>query len=135
MIIITSIFAIFFKLLGVGFLIAAAIGVLRFPDPFQRMHASTKAGTIGAGLILLGAAFKTKTMEGTLIGSIAIIFLLSTMPIAAHLLGRASYISGASMLGVNERDELAGIMKRNKAPLEERLKENNQGKNGEDETV
>ena len=41
---------------GVAFIIVAAVGVARLPDVFQRMHAATKAGGIGASLVLLGLA-------------------------------------------------------------------------------
>ena len=40
--------ALLFKLVGVVFIFGAALGLIRFRDPFQRMHAATKAGTVGA---------------------------------------------------------------------------------------
>lgn len=43
--------AIVLKLVGVAFIFAAALGLIRFRDPFQRMHAATKAGTVGAILL------------------------------------------------------------------------------------
>ena len=36
-------------LLGAGIVAIAAVGLLRLPDPFTRMHAATKAGVLGAG--------------------------------------------------------------------------------------
>ena len=42
-------------ILGTAFLCIAAIGVVRLPDAFQRMHAGTKAGTLGTMLVLVGA--------------------------------------------------------------------------------
>ena len=41
-------------ILGVGFIAIASIGVARLPDAFQRMHAATKAGGIGASLVVFG---------------------------------------------------------------------------------
>ena len=53
MTLILAMVGIVLKLAGVVFLFAAALGVLRFKDVLQRMHAATKAGTIGAGLVIL----------------------------------------------------------------------------------
>ncbi|RUT28372.1 monovalent cation/H(+) antiporter subunit G [Arsenicitalea aurantiaca] len=113
--------AIAFKAAGAAFLFIAALGVMRLPDPFQRMHAATKAGTLGAGLVLIGTVI---TLEGTdtlVIGVLAILFLLLTVPIAGHLLGRAAYVSGAPLVGIAENDALKGILKRQASPLEERI--------------
>jgi multicomponent Na+:H+ antiporter subunit G len=39
---------------GVVFFIAGTVGLLRFPDPLSRLHALTKADSLGLGLIVLG---------------------------------------------------------------------------------
>jgi monovalent cation/proton antiporter MnhG/PhaG subunit len=57
-----DILALAIKLVGVGFLIVATVGLLRFDDPFQRMHAATKAGTLGAGLVLIGTMLNKGSM-------------------------------------------------------------------------
>jgi multicomponent Na+:H+ antiporter subunit G len=49
---VTAIFMIFCSL----FCLVAALGVFRFPDTLIRMHAVTKAGSLGAGLMVLGHA-------------------------------------------------------------------------------
>lgn len=97
---------------GMFFLFAAGVGLLRFKDPLQRMHAATKAGTIGAGLILAGAVFTVDSFEGVIVGCLAILFLLLTAPVAGHLLGRAAYISGAPLVGLENTDALQGVVKR-----------------------
>lgn len=77
-------------LLGGGaFCLIAAIGILRLPDVLTRMHASTKAGTLGSTLVLVAAMLIF--MEGivTTKGIAAVLFLLLTAPIAAHMIGRA----------------------------------------------
>lgn len=104
--------AIALKLAGMAFLITAAIGVLRFADPLQRMHAATKTGTVGAGLTVLGAVFAFGSTAATIIGLLTAVFLLLTVPIAGHLLGRAIYVSGARLEGIEGRDALAGVLKR-----------------------
>lgn len=105
---------------GVLFLFAAAIGVLRFPDPLQRMHASTKAGTVGAVMVVLGAILAPGQGGALSIGAIAILFLLMTVPVAGHLLGRAIYVSGARLTLPGDKDALKGKLDRKADPLEER---------------
>ena len=50
----TALIALLLKIVGTLFLLVATLGVPRFTDPFQRMHAATKAGALGAGLVLAG---------------------------------------------------------------------------------
>ncbi|MCB1214040.1 MAG: monovalent cation/H(+) antiporter subunit G [Deltaproteobacteria bacterium] len=78
-------------LLGSFFLLVAALGILRMPDVFIRMHAATKAGTVGAGLVLLSAIIYFWELKITLRGLATIGFLLLTAPIAAHMIGRTAY--------------------------------------------
>jgi monovalent cation/proton antiporter MnhG/PhaG subunit len=115
----TALLALLAKIVGTLFLVVATLGVLRFKDPFQRMHAATKAGTLGAGLVLLGAAIAKGSFDATLVALLTIVFLIATMPVAGHLLGRAAYISGAPLR--SRSDALAGVLPRMAAPLEARL--------------
>jgi monovalent cation/proton antiporter MnhG/PhaG subunit len=112
--------SVLLKLLGVGFLCIAGIGVMRLADPFQRMHAATKAGTLGAGLVILGSVIAHGETAATVMGLMTIVFLLLTVPVAGHLLGRASYISGAR-LSLRGDDALEGILERSDRSLDERL--------------
>ncbi len=79
-----------FMLLGGFFALIAAIGVLRLPDVLTRMHASTKAGTLGSSLILIGGAVYYAETEVTVRVVAIIVFLMLTAPIGAHMLGRAA---------------------------------------------
>ena len=115
----TALIALLLKIVGTLFLLVATLGVLRFPDPFQRMHAATKAGTLGAGLVLAGAAVAKGSLDATVIAVLTIVFLIATMPVAGHLLGRAAYISGARLR--SRADALAGVLPRMAEPLEARL--------------
>jgi len=84
-------------LLGGFFCLAAGIGVLRLPDVLIRMHASTKAGTLGAGLIL-GAVAVFFGDAATVTRAVAgIWFLLLTAPVAAHMIGRAAFKVGVPL--------------------------------------
>ena len=109
------------KAIGVVFLIAAAVGVVRFTDPLQRMHASTKAGTVGAGFVLLGVLLEMRTWDVAFMCAATISFLLLTIPIAGHLLGRAAYVSGARLDGLKGHDALKTVLERSPTTLDDRL--------------
>ena len=85
-------------LLGGGFMLVAAVGVLRMPDLFMRMHAATKAGTLGAGLLLTAVAVNFGSTGIAVRAIAAFVFLFLTAPIAAHVIGRAAYYSGELQL-------------------------------------
>ncbi|MDD7971456.1 monovalent cation/H(+) antiporter subunit G [Roseinatronobacter alkalisoli] len=74
---------------GGAFVLIAAIGIVRLPDLLTRMHASTKAGTLGSLLILAALAIHIGTVSGTSKVLATVLFLLLTAPIAAHMIGRA----------------------------------------------
>ena len=71
------------------------------------MHAATKAGTLGAGLILVAEAVFYMDLSITLRTLATITFLLLTAPVAAHLIGRAAYYSNIKLWEKTWVDELA----------------------------
>ncbi|MCA8883292.1 MAG: monovalent cation/H(+) antiporter subunit G [Rhodobacteraceae bacterium] len=77
--------------LGGGiFVFIAGLGILKLPDVLNRMHASTKAGTLGSALTLVAAALHFGNGGVTTKAVATILFLLLTAPIAAHMIGRAT---------------------------------------------
>lgn len=69
----------------------AAIGVVRFPDLLSRMHAATKPQTLGLLLILAGVGLRLRDpSEIGMLVAVAL-FQLLTVPVAAHMVGRAAY--------------------------------------------
>jgi multicomponent Na+:H+ antiporter subunit G len=81
-------------IIGSLVMILGAVGVIRFPDVYTRLHASTKCDTGGAISILLGVAiFSGLSMTSLKIFSVLfLIFLLN--PVASHALARASHKYG-----------------------------------------
>lgn len=78
---------------GSAFALLAAVGVLRMPDVFTRMQASTKASTLGLACLLIGAALQLGDFASLIrVVSIAA-FVLLTTPVAAHVIARASYLA------------------------------------------
>jgi multicomponent Na+:H+ antiporter subunit G len=72
----------------------AALGMLRFPDVYTRLHAASKAGPLGAGLILLGAGISSGDPAIMIRALVGFLFLIVTSPVSAHLLSRAAMKSG-----------------------------------------
>ena len=97
----------FFVVAGSLFAFIAGLGVLRLPDVLIRMHASTKAGTLGCGLVLVAVAVHFG--EGGIVARAvaAIVFLMLTAPVAAHMIGRAAYRTGVPLWKGTVIDELA----------------------------
>lgn len=94
-------------LVGGGvFSLISALGVLRLPDVLIRMHASSKAGTVGAGMILLAVAVLYGGGEIVARAIAAIFFLLLTVPVASHMIGRAAYVTGVKLWSGTVIDEL-----------------------------
>lgn len=86
----TEVIAGLLILCGGAFAIIASLGVVKLPDTLTRMHASTKAGTLSSALILSAAALLSGEPGVVAKCAVAILFLLLTAPLAAHMLGRAS---------------------------------------------
>lgn len=95
-------------LIGAFFVLAAAVGVVRMPDVYVRMHAATKTGTLGSGLMLIGVAVHSGEADIITRALAAVVFLIATTPVAAHLLGRAAYVCGVPTWRGTWIDELKG---------------------------
>jgi len=78
---------------GLFFLFVGTVGLLRLPDVFNRLHATTKCDTLGAGLILLSLALQSTAAVGIRLILLAL-FILITNPTAAHAIARAAYKTG-----------------------------------------
>lgn len=103
-----EIIALGFLLVGAVFTFIAALGVLRMPDLFMRMHANTKSATLGVGFIMLGVAIYFGEITITTRAVAVILFLLVTAPISSHLLARAAYFSGIPLWAQTLSDDLRG---------------------------
>ena len=80
-------------LAGSAFALLAAVGVLRMPDVFTRMQASTKASTFGLGCLLIGAALQMGDFASFIRAASIGAFVLLTTPVAGHVIARASYFA------------------------------------------
>ncbi|MFD1211880.1 monovalent cation/H(+) antiporter subunit G [Arthrobacter sp. GCM10027362] len=71
--------------------LAAAIGLLRFPDLLSRMHAATKPQVFGLLLLLAGLGLQLRSWAAVPVLVLAWLFQLLTVPVSAHMVGRAGY--------------------------------------------
>jgi multicomponent Na+:H+ antiporter subunit G len=87
-------------------MLLASLGLLRLPDLYTRLHAAAAARTLGLGALLLSVAFYDGTVTTTIkMLAFAALFLLTTT-LAAHLLGRAAYLTGVRRSEATHIDEL-----------------------------
>lgn len=92
--------------LGSAFMLIAAVGVVRFPDLIIRMHAATKAGGPGVGLVVIAVAVHFAEAQVTTRAALVAVFLLLTAPVAAHLIARAAYLTGVPLWSGTTLDEM-----------------------------
>lgn len=89
-------------IIGAAFTVFAGIGIVRLPDIFIRMHAATKVGTLGSGLIMLAVALHFGDTDIVIRCVLIAVFLMFTAPIGAHMIGRAALRIGVKPWGVGE---------------------------------
>lgn len=83
--------------LGSLLMLVSAMGVVRFPDLFTRMHAATKTGTVGIIMLVSAVAVHFKKLEITIFAVLIVAFFFLTAPIAGQLIGRAAYRIGVPL--------------------------------------
>ncbi|MEI3849922.1 MULTISPECIES: monovalent cation/H(+) antiporter subunit G [Ensifer] len=93
-------------IVGAIFSLLAAIGILRFPDLYTRMHAASKAGTIGSGLLLLAAGVHSLDAAILIRALAGFFFFILTAPISAHLLAKAAHQAGYKLTKLSVVDQL-----------------------------
>lgn len=93
-------------LAGTALTVTAVIGLYRLPDIYARMHAATKAATLGITLCLIGAALRVDDVDVVTKLLLAAAFQLATAPVAGHLLGRAAHDTGTAQSISTVMDEL-----------------------------
>jgi len=105
---VAEIIALGLMFIGAIFTFIAALGVVRLPDLFMRMHANTKSATLGVGFIMLGAVVYFGDVTVTARAVAVVLFLFITAPISSHLLARAAYFSGVPLWEETLSDDLRG---------------------------
>lgn len=106
-------------LAGTLLCLIGAIGLLRLPDSYSRMHSASKAGSLGAALVLAGVA-TASSGEMALEALFAVLVLLATAPLAAHAVSRAAHRAGYKPRTGRLGDALAAQQAEGRTPPEGR---------------
>lgn len=77
-----------FLLGGMFFFIAGTLGVLRFPDVYSRLHAVTKADTLGLGLLAIGLGMRSEGWQPALLMLLIWVLVMASGATACQLLAR-----------------------------------------------
>jgi multicomponent Na+:H+ antiporter subunit G len=86
-----------FIIIGLGFDFFGCLGLIRFPDIYNRLQASTKCVTLGTCSILFGLLLFKGFSAAGIKAILCIIFIVLTSPTAAHALARAAHKSGVKL--------------------------------------
>ncbi len=91
---------------GGVFTFLAALGIVRLPDVYTRMHAASKAGTVGSGLMLFAAGIHALDVAIFTRALAGFIFFVLTAPIAAHLVAKAAHGAGYRLTRLTVIDDM-----------------------------
>lgn len=101
-----------FMVVGALMSLAAAVGLLRFPDLMSRMHAATKPQVLGLFLLLAAVGLQQRTWWVWPVLLVAWIFQLLTVPVSAHMVGRAGYRTKHLHRELLSSDELEAVVQK-----------------------
>jgi multicomponent Na+:H+ antiporter subunit G len=96
-------------LIGALLALLGAVGLARFPDVLTRMHASTKAASLGVILTTLAAALEVDAFAAVTLLVLVSAFLFLSVPLGASLLARAAYQDPSTLRVLPGRDDLGGV--------------------------
>lgn len=94
--------------LGVILCVLSAVGLLRMPDVYIRLQVASKASSLGIALLMLGVALYFGELSVTIRALLVVVFLFLTAPVAAHVIGRAAYVTHQPLAPGTTPDELEG---------------------------
>lgn len=106
-----EILSIISLLIGIFFLSLGMIGLLRLPDVYNRLHATTKVGTLGAFGVLLSILLQEGLTPMGIKAFTVGLFILLTSPISGHMIARAAYRMGVNLCDGSCLDEYKGQRK------------------------
>lgn len=101
-----------FMVVGAVMSLGAAIGLLRFPDLLSRMHAATKPQVLGLFLLLASIGLQMRTWWVWPVLLVAWIFQLLTVPVSAHMVGRAGYRTKHLHRELLSKDDLEAVVQK-----------------------
>ncbi|OGX19867.1 MAG: Na+/H+ antiporter subunit G [Omnitrophica WOR_2 bacterium RBG_13_44_8b] len=88
---------VFFIIIGLAFDFFGCLGLVRLPDVYNRLQASTKSVTLGTCSILFGLFLFKGFVAAGIKAILCIIFIVLTAPVSAHALARGAHKSGVKL--------------------------------------
>lgn len=101
--------------IGVFFLFVSSLGVYRLPDFYSRIHAPTKAATLGLACLLAAVAMEVPDRTVATKAVLVLLFIGLTAPVGAHLLARTAYRNGVRAAAPPRVDEYGPVVEHRKA--------------------
>ncbi|MFB6069274.1 MAG: monovalent cation/H(+) antiporter subunit G [Halobacterium sp.] len=101
----TALLTVALVAIGSFFLLVGTVGLLRLPDVYNRMHATSKATTLGAASIFLAGYVQFGPDYLGLPSLVGIVFLFLTAPTGAHMISRSAQKMGVPFHGAAEWPE------------------------------
>ena len=93
--------------IGILFNIFGCIGLVRFPDLYNRLQASTKCVTLGTILLLVGVAVASASGATAAKAILCAVFILMTSPTAAHAIAKGAHAAGIKLWDKSVADQYA----------------------------
>lgn len=100
-------FAIFFLLAGLFFMLVGAVGVVRLPDIYHRLHAASKCSTLGMMGLVLAASLHIGSPDVIAKSIAVVLFIFVSNPVGSHILAKAAHRDKAKQWQNTLSDELA----------------------------
>ncbi len=95
-------------MLGAILMLLSAIGLVRMPDLYTRMSATSKAAGLGSSLVLASVGIHFGTLAVAARSIAAIVFIFLTVPVAAHMVARSGYLARVPIWDRTIQDDLEG---------------------------
>ena len=92
---------------GLSFMLIGAWGVVRLPDTYHRLHASSKCSTLGLFGMLAGAVVYIGTADALIKAALTLLFAVVATPVGSHILAKAAHNTGLRQWPHTLSDELA----------------------------
>lgn len=99
--------AIFFLIAGLFFMFVGALGVVRLPDAYHRLHAASKCSTLGLMGLVMAAMLHIGTLDVITKSIAVILFAFAATPVGSHMLAKAAHRDKAEQWKGTLSDELA----------------------------
>lgn len=91
--------------IGIAFNLVGAIGLVRFPDMYNRLQAATKCVTLGTATLLIGVAVHVGVSALAAKAILCAVLILLTSPVGAHAIARGAHIYGIKLWHGSTCDE------------------------------